>query len=450
MSIEHIQMQEIMWPAEIKIKHMRFRGFTVTDDKPHLDDLTQELQDMVFKNLDCRTYAQMFTSTKYADDVWESACHYRGWVPRSPDVSWRIHFAKMCIVSIDNEYRCTTSHGERLEWSLAKAATAGHRDKVEMLLAGVEDLGAEYGYLLYLASRHCLDRGGNADVVQLLLQIKRLHQTRDNVDPRAASATDATSASDGEYEGIALCIASFGGHTDIVKVLIEADVDVNASDFGFGDRFATDPCNRFATTAKEPALDRTNFRGHIHSTKISMTWNATQPGGAHSYGQNPLCYASMNGHVDVVQQLVMAGADINAHNFSAMRAASKAGRVDVVKLLIAFGAEVSAGDDVALLMATSFGHASVVELLLHAKSKVNERTLHAACRRGNLDILKMLLGAATPGSYDIIVLLQVATRFNSRKLYPLLDQIRIDRGIDIPDFLLDDEDNSCLHHNSAS
>ena len=47
-------------------------------------------------------------------------------------------------------------------------------------------------------------------------------------------------------------------------------------------------------------------------------------------------------HVEVVQVLLAAGANVHAQNYMALRVASNKGHVDVVQILLAAGADVHA------------------------------------------------------------------------------------------------------------
>ena len=88
--------------------------------------------------------------------------------------------------------------------------------------------------------------------------------------------------------------------------------------------------------------------------------------------------ASIGGHLQVIEQLLAAGADVNAppafHGSTALQAASRGGHLQVVERLLAAGANVNAAAAqhdglTALQAATEGGHHQVIERLVHAGAK---------------------------------------------------------------------------------
>ncbi|MFQ5779665.1 MAG: ankyrin repeat domain-containing protein [Nitrospiria bacterium] len=121
-----------------------------------------------------------------------------------------------------------------------------------------------------------------------------------------------------------LWIASAGGYTDIVKLLITAKADVNL---------------------------------------------------AENNGMTPLGIASAAGHTDIVRQLIRAKADVNAATTSGVTPlymASAEGRTDIVKQLITARADVNLATKsgaTPLFAASAAGHADIVHLLMEAGAK---------------------------------------------------------------------------------
>jgi ankyrin repeat protein len=92
----------------------------------------------------------------------------------------------------------------------------------------------------------------------------------------------------------------------------------------------------------------------------------------HVNDDNPLRWASMNGHLDVVKCLVSHGADIHVNNEGALRWASLNGHLAVVELLIKHGANFYADDNLAIKWASNHGHTHIVKYLQDCIEKKKE------------------------------------------------------------------------------
>jgi ankyrin repeat protein len=95
-------------------------------------------------------------------------------------------------------------------------------------------------------------------------------------------------------------------------------------------------------------------------------------------GQTPLYAAAQEGHFHIVQQLLEAGAYVNAahaEGSTALYAAAAHGHLEVVQLLLAAGADVNEGDHHhdwnPLHAAAAAGYHMVVQLLLQAGASAN-------------------------------------------------------------------------------
>ncbi len=126
-----------------------------------------------------------------------------------------------------------------------------------------------------------------------------------------------------------LSAASGKGHTDVVKLLVEAGADANKAD---------------------------------------------------AKGDTPLYMASQNNHTDIVKLLLGAGADVNKdmnNGVTPLYIASQNNHTDIVKLLLGAGADVNkAMDDgvTPLYIASQKGHIAAVELLLQCNADIVKLT----------------------------------------------------------------------------
>jgi ankyrin repeat protein len=109
-------------------------------------------------------------------------------------------------------------------------------------------------------------------------------------------------------------------------------------------------------------------------------------------GATPMFLASQNGSAAMIEQVLKAGANVNApvlaHGETALMMASRSGSVDAVKVLLEHGAQVNAKDTLrgttALMWAAEQGHVAVVELLVRSGANVRAESevLRPLKRRG--------------------------------------------------------------------
>ncbi|ROW04889.1 hypothetical protein VMCG_04769 [Cytospora schulzeri] len=125
---------------------------------------------------------------------------------------------------------------------------------------------------------------------------------------------------------------------------------------------------------------------------------------------SPLHAASMNGHLNVVKELLTQGADIESNPEAIgtpLDLAAAGGQHQALQLLILAGANIK--DSTALSNAARRGYTGIVKELLAAgedMDKVN-KTFPLACRVGKLDLIEVLLEKVYAGSDPEFVVQEV-------------------------------------------
>jgi ankyrin repeat protein len=174
----------------------------------------------------------------------------------------------------------------------------------------------------------------------------------------------------------ALIEASDGGHLDIVKYLVERGADVSAQ--------------------RNQALIHASRKGRLDIVK----YLAENGADVSARDNQALVHASRNGYLDIVKYLVERGADVSAQRNRALIAASYGGRLDIVKYLVERGAYVHAQDtegDTALIGASEHGRLDIVKYLVErgadvrAENTEGDTALIRASEHGHLDIVKYLV-----------------------------------------------------------
>ena len=139
----------------------------------------------------------------------------------------------------------------------------------------------------------------------------------------------------------------------------------------------------------DSALQQASQNGHIDVVNRLLEAGAN----VHAMEDIALRLAAENGHLEVVERLLTRGADVKG--YALMYAVFK-GRREVVKRLLAAGANVRDNSDYALRLASCRGHLEVVKCLLAAGAYVHaerDYSLRIASCRGHLEVVKCLLAA---------------------------------------------------------
>jgi hypothetical protein len=175
------------------------------------------------------------------------------------------------------------------------------------------------------------------------------------------------------------------------------------------------------TELKKYFESRLELARHLTETKaqgLDGGGGKGAPGVVEVQNAEAFIVASLNGDASAVRDLLASGADVNAslsggyyvsggkgslpHGGTALMAAAAHGHLEVVELLLAAQANVEArtkSRETALILAAREGSAEVVKALLRAKAKVNAKmtggntVLHEASNRLRLGIVKTLIAA---------------------------------------------------------
>ena len=201
-----------------------------------------------------------------------------------------------------------------------------------------------------------------------------------------------------EFSNCPLCKAVNDDDSEQVEFLLQSGENPNAAD---EDNFTV--------------LMIASRQGHLDIVKILLDAGVNLRAVDNTNGFTALIWAAEGGHPEVVQILLSAGAKLNAASSTgktALHMAAWQGRLAATKALLAAGANLNAADKedggTALHIAAWQGHPDVVKMLLAAGANPDTTDKHAqtaliiAGRYNNLEVLKVLLAAgANPDAADI-------------------------------------------------
>lgn len=232
------------------------------------------------------------------------------------------------------------------------------------------------------------------------VEIDRIEGSK--IAPRTTHYPDAPEALD----VTPLIVATRRNHVDAVKLLVEREPNLEATD-------------------KEglTALAWARKLGLKAILELLIKAGADDSIDDDGSSDNALIKAAGGGRLDRVKELLAKGANANAHVDSveerktAITQSAKAGHADIVRALLKAGAEVDKPvgerlgtlNQTALMLAAEAGHANVVGILLKANADINavdafvfggggNTPLHYAAMGGSEDVIRLLLNAGAKRS----------------------------------------------------
>jgi len=227
---------------------------------------------------------------------------------------------------------------------------------------------------------------------------------------QASSAVEDYSKMSAEKLDSALIQAVEKGSADEVQKLVRAGANVNEEIYVTWTEGTGEGC--WAGVTIYTLLQYAAIHGYIDIVHELIK------AGAVIYADHPECSnfasaaligASRGGHVDVVRALIKAGANVNHadRGDTALIGASEGGHADMVKELIKTGANVNyagRGGSTALIGASRGGHVDVVRVLTKAGANVNHAgilgtALTEAAGKGHVDVVKELIKAGADINY---------------------------------------------------
>ncbi|CDS37799.1 ankyrin domain repeat containing protein [Echinococcus multilocularis] len=189
-----------------------------------------------------------------------------------------------------------------------------------------------------------------------------------------------------EFKESALTLASYKGHAEMVKFLLDA---------GASHEHRTDEMH---TALMEAAME-----GHVEVARLLLDHGANVNIPQDSF-ESPLTLAACGGHTELVHLLIGYEADIeevNDEGYTPLMEAAREGHEDTVAVLLAAGADVNAKteetQETALTLAACGGFVEICEMLLKAGADIEvgsngcSTALMEAAQEGHLELVRRLL-----------------------------------------------------------
>ncbi|KAM0541425.1 hypothetical protein ACHAPJ_013243 [Fusarium lateritium] len=283
-----------------------------------------------------------------------------------------------------------------INWGLVAASGAGHIQAIEQLINA--DASVNPGILIE-TPLHAASQSGHYHVVEHLINAGA------NINGRFPRTQRNRDQDEDVYEYTPLHAASESGHVRVVEQLINAGAKIDAIDLDahYDRRAPLSAPARRSIQAETPPIAASK-RGHIQVVEQLLNAGAKINGIELEYEDRmipldsasrraiwveaPLYVAAQRGHIQVVKQLINAGANGNVvgrKGWSALVVASRRGDCQMVKQLIQVGADINVAtkaDGMTPLLASLEGnHVQVVKELLSAGADISVTTRSLRWRR---------------------------------------------------------------------
>ncbi|XP_033229682.1 ankyrin-1-like [Belonocnema kinseyi] len=253
------------------------------------------------------------------------------------------------------------------------AAQKGHKGIV-LLLSKYGSTSAEVGQRIIQSPLFFAAEIGNFEVVEILSENTA----------RAAEWNEA-------YPALYEYIASYHGHENVVRILLQKGADSN---------FSFEKCLPSLHAAAQQGRDKVAEILVEHGAKINCkveTKSGNHSGLAETdeHFSTSLLAAARGGHARMAEFLLQKGADVK----SQLRSTVESGKPDVVNLLLKCGADVNSkfkNHSTPLALAIELENESIVEVLLKADTdpsiqNTNYRAVVVAITNKNVEIVDLLL-----------------------------------------------------------
>lgn len=296
-------------------------------------------------------------------------------------------------VTIDNNY------------PIRKAAKEGLLETIKVFIANNADLHAEHDDAVRQAARH-----GRLDVVRYLIENGANKYEDDEFLNVLYQAVYSRSLAVVEYlhtvanmdihndNENALNIAATEGLTSIVEYLID-----NGANMIVARALTSAVIESGSLSTVRLILSRGYDVQHNDNEALFSCVDNDILEELLLHGADPnarngqiLIYAVADEYLDNVQTLVVAGANVNAQNGGPLKASIRAGQNEIIQYLIDNGADVQIDDNICLFMAAKYNRPNVLKILLENGADPNARNgdiLIRAIRKSFFTNVKILVEA---------------------------------------------------------